>query len=208
MSKDRKVYKVLALDGGMGGYLTLKLLERIESCRPGFLDGVDIFAGTSAGAINSSILAAHAPARGGFAAGRKQWTRMWGAPADPVHLLLGMTGRFPITPNAPVIDSLRELLGDRKLGEVERKIVIPALKLDNRASVKTERRWGIRVFSNFLPDAPEANDLLRDVVVRSASAPVVWPSHQGYADGGLFANNPSLLALSHAMDHLDAKQKQ
>ena len=208
MSKVRKVYKVLALDGGMGGFITLKLLEKIEACRPGFLDGVDIFAGTSAGAINSSILATHATPQEGFAAVRKQWSRMWGAPADPVHLLLGVTGRFPITPNTPVIDSLRELLGDRKLGEVERKIVIPALRLDNRASVKTERRWGIRVFSNFIPEAPEANDLLRDVVVRSASAPVVWPSHQGYADGGLFANNPSLLALSHAMDHLDATQAQ
>jgi patatin-like phospholipase/acyl hydrolase len=192
----------------MGGFITLKLLEKIESLRPGFLDGVDIFAGTSAGAINSSIIATAASPAAGFAAVRKQWSRMWGADPDLVHLMLGITGRFPITPNTPVVDSLRELLGDRKLGDVERKIVIPALRLDNRAAVKTERRWGIRVFSNFIPEAPEANDLLRDVVVRSASAPVVWPSHQGYADGGLFANNPSLLALSHAMDHLDATQDQ
>jgi hypothetical protein len=127
---------------------------------------------------------------------------------DPVSLLLGLTGRYPITPNTPMVDSLTNLLGDLKLGEVKRKIVIPALRLDNRAKVRTERRWGIRVFSNFLPEAPEAKDLLRDVVVRSASAPVVWPAHQGYADGGLFANNPSLLALTHAMDYLGAAQDQ
>jgi patatin-like phospholipase/acyl hydrolase len=203
-----KVYNILSLDGGMGGYLTLKLLEKIESERPGFLDSVDIFAGTSAGAINSSILATHPTPRKAFAGIRKQWTRMWGQTPDPVCLLLGLTGRYPITPNRPVIDSLEDLIGDVKLGEVKRKILIPALRLDNQSPVRTERRWGIRVFSNFIPEAPEAKDLLRDVVVRSASAPVVWPAHQGYADGGLFANNPALLAVSHAIDHLGAKQEQ
>jgi uncharacterized protein len=192
----------------MGGFLTLKLLEKIEERRPGFLDAVDIFAGTSAGAINSSLLATRATPQEGFAAIRKQWARMWRQTPDPVCLLLGLTGRYPVTPNTPMLDSLRDLLGDVKLGAVGRKIVIPALRLDNRAQVKEERRWGIRVFSNFLAEAPEADDLLRDVVVRSASAPVVWPSHQGYADGGLFANNPSLLALSHAMDHLDVNDDQ
>jgi uncharacterized protein len=203
-----KIYNILALDGGTGGYLTLKLLEKIESLRPGFLAAVDIFAGTSAGAINSSILATRPTAKDAFAAIRKQWVRMWNQTPDPVCLLLGLTGRYPVTPNTPMVDSLRDLIGDVKLGEVKRKIVIPALRLDNRAQVKTDRRWGIRIFSNFIPEAAEANDLLRDVVVRSASAPVVWPSHQGYADGGLFANNPSLVALSHAMDLLEAKQDQ
>ena len=201
-------YNVLALDGGVGGFLTLKLLERIESLRPGFLDSVDIFAGTSAGAINSSILVTNATPQEAFATARKQWVRMWKQDPDPLCLLLGLTGRHPITPNRTLVDSLHDLVGDVKLGEVKRKIVIPALRLDNRAIIKTERRWGIRVFSNFIAEAAEAGDRLRDVVVRSASAPVVWASHQGYADGGLFANNPSLVALSHAMDQLEAKQDQ
>jgi uncharacterized protein len=203
-----RIYKILALDGGNGGYLTVKLLEKIESLRPGFLDSVDILAGTSAGAINAGILATHPIVTDAFASMRAQWTRMWKYEPDPVHLALGLTGRFPITSNLPMVESLRTILGGVKLGEIRRHLVIPALRLDNAAPVRTERRWGIRVFSNFLEDTPEAGDLLLDVVMRSASAPIIWPAHQGYADGGLFANNPSLLALSHAMDHLDATWSQ
>ncbi len=203
-----RIYRILALDGGNGGYLTVKLLEKIESLRPGFLDSVDILAGTSAGAINASILATHPLPVDAFASMRRQWARMWKYEPDPVHLALGLTGRFPISSNQPMFDSLNAILGDVQLGQIKRHLVIPALRLDNGSPIRTERRWGIRVFSNFLDDTPEAGDRLVDVVMRSASAPIIWPAHQGYADGGLFANNPSLLALSHAMDHLEASWAQ
>jgi len=203
-----RIYKILALDGGSGGYLTVKLLQRIEALRPGFLNSVDILAGTSAGAINAGILATHPIAANAFASMRKHWTRMWKYEPDPVHLALGLTGRFPITSNLPMVESLRGIFGDVRLADIKQHLVIPALRLDNAALIRTERRWGIRVFSNFLEDTPEASDLLLDVVLRSASAPIIWPAHQGYADGGLFANNPSLLAISHAVDHLDATWSQ
>jgi uncharacterized protein len=203
-----RIYKILALDGGSGGYLTVKLLQKIESLRPGFLNSVDILAGTSAGAINAGILATHPVAADAFVSMRRHWTRMWKYEPDPVHLALGLTGRFPITSNLPMVESLRGIFGDVRLADIARHLVIPALRLDNAAPIRTERRWGIRVFSNFLEDTPEASDLLVDVVLRSASAPIIWPAHQGYADGGLFANNPSLLALSHAVDNLDATWPQ
>jgi len=45
-------YRIPSLDGGgIRGVLTARPLERIEAKRPGFLAGVDLFAGTSTGAI-------------------------------------------------------------------------------------------------------------------------------------------------------------
>ena len=35
-----------------------------------------------------------------------------------------------------------------------------------------------------------------DCTLRSAAAPTYFPSYQGHVDGGMFANNPSLLAAS------------
>ena len=37
--------------------------------------------------------------------------------------------------------------------------------------------------------------------MRTTSAPTYFPIYQGYADGGLFANNPSLSAISRAYAH-------
>jgi len=36
--------------------------------------------------------------------------------------------------------------------------------------------------------------------LRTASAPTFFPSSDGYVDGGIFANNPSVVALAQALD--------
>ena len=39
------------------------------------------------------------------------------------------------------------------------------------------------------------------MALRSAAAPTVFPSHNGYIDGGMVANNPSTAAISYALGH-------
>lgn len=51
-------YRILSIDGGgVRGLPVTVLLERLEKERPGFLDEVDLFAGTSTGGIMALGLA-------------------------------------------------------------------------------------------------------------------------------------------------------
>lgn len=52
-------YRILSFDGGgMRGYLTLLLLERLTEARPGLLERADLLAGTSSGGLIALCLAA------------------------------------------------------------------------------------------------------------------------------------------------------
>jgi patatin-like phospholipase/acyl hydrolase len=48
---------------------------------------------------------------------------------------------------------------------------------------------------------PSSNEPVVDVALRSAAAPTIFPSHQGYIDGGMMANNPSTAAIAIALRH-------
>jgi patatin-like phospholipase/acyl hydrolase len=46
-----------------------------------------------------------------------------------------------------------------------------------------------------------------DVALRTSAAPTYFPLYQGFADGGLVANNPSMCALAQALDTTTGRQK-
>jgi patatin-like phospholipase/acyl hydrolase len=52
----------------------------------------------------------------------------------------------------------------------------------------------------FLDDASTSDTKLVDVALRTSAAPICFPVYQGYIDGGFYANNPSMCALTLALD--------
>eukprot|EP01117_Protostelium_nocturnum_P008160 TRINITY_DN290_c0_g1_i1.p1 TRINITY_DN290_c0_g1~~TRINITY_DN290_c0_g1_i1.p1 ORF type:complete len:467 (+),score=176.23 TRINITY_DN290_c0_g1_i1:149-1549(+) len=58
-----------------------------------------------------------------------------------------------------------------------------------------DRRWFPEYFHNF-KNSSNADTLLSDACLRSAAAPTYFPIYQGFVDGGVFANNPSLAAIT------------
>nr|CAF05652.1 patatin-like protein [Archangium disciforme] len=194
-------YRILSLDGGgLRTLLSIGLLKRIDQLRPGFLDQVDLVAGTSAGAISALIIAAAREPAVGLEQARQLWLTHELFHSSLRTRLGAIIGMNALTPSKNMARALTHILGDKTLGDLKRKVVIPAFKLDDENPDENRREWKPRVFHNF-PGADFVNpgDRLVDLALRSSSLPIVSPVYQGYVDGGLFANNPTMAAVAQAI---------
>lgn len=128
-------------------------------------------------------------------------------------------------------DDLKKMLegqlGNRKLRDLEKKMLVPSFNLDpTRKNVPTEytvignsgdatttnshltnampsdhskrTRWQPEFFHNF-SNSPNLDESLVDICLRSAAAPTYFPINDGYVDGGTYANNPSMAAIATAL---------
>lgn len=186
-------YKILCLDGGgIRGVFSLEILKMLqEDLGKEILSTFDCYSGTSTGAIITSSLLS------GF------------QPRDLIHFYT-IFGRkiFPKKrkhvksqakySNEFLQTMLRATLSEKTtLAELKKHLVIPACSLSD----SIEGRWSVEVFDNF--NRQKAKDWnLVDIALRSAAAPIYFPSYQNYVDGGVYALNPSLLAFSRVIDPL------
>jgi uncharacterized protein len=202
-------YRIVSLDGGgIHGLVTSRLLQRIEQQRPGFLAQANVFAGTSAGAIIALVLAS--------SDAEDRYNRLddcadfFSNPNLMHNTAFGyaqaVAGAGPLYAKEPWHSLVTELLdtGTTTLGELHQvHVVIPAFELDTGHPLR--RNWRPRIFHNFREQTPGyadwfthggANQRVIDVALRSSAAPVVTPVHHGFIDGGVFANNPSVCAIT------------
>eukprot|EP00727_Mastigamoeba_balamuthi_P005215 m51a1_g14692 hypothetical protein (754) ;mRNA; f:104766-107583 len=186
---------VLSLDGGgCRGVITQVMLARILNELPDLLDRVDLVAGTSAGGLGALALArGHSPRlvrefqemmfREGFSDRRPM--RSW-----------GLRARFRNSYAQYLVDMLFK---DTRLGHLRKRVVVPALSLDNNATYPNPRRAETRFFHNLGGPEDSSNERAADVALRTMSAPTFVPSYQGCVDGAIFANNPCAIGLIHAV---------
>ena len=214
-------YRILSLDGGgIRGVLSARLLERIALELPGFLDNVDLFAGTSTG----SILAC------GFANGLepKQMVDLYRQKgyhifqSDILHelgSLWGATGAKYAT--EPRREGILPTFGDLKLKDLKKKVLVATFQLDNASNQinssvagtgitlpanppePVNRNWKPKFFHNYPGPDSDGEESVAEVIMRSSAAPVYFPVYNGFVDGGVIANNPSMCALAQALhpDH-------
>lgn len=107
--------------------------------------------------------------------------------------------------NKPLTKILEDTFGDRTMGEADNLLCIPSYNL-----IKGEPR----VFKfphkegDFLKDK---NIKMVDVALATSAAPTYLPIHEHnnilYADGGVWANNPSLCGLLEALDYFVGEGK-
>lgn len=116
------------------------------------------------------------------------------------HAVTGLAGVTPFFSNGPLRRALQNVLGAKTLEDLPHKVLVATVQLDNKESNAELRSWRPRSLSNL---AVEGGAYLKgravDIALRSAAAPVMWPIYQGYVDGGIFANDPSMLALSRVL---------
>lgn len=101
--------------------------------------------------------------------------------------------------NVSLKDKLKDVFGEIKLGDITKPLLLPATDIGN---------GGVHVFkSSYSPDFTRDKDVyVRDAVLASCSAPTYFDpvkvNQYALADGGLWANNPSLAAIIDAQYRL------
>ena len=193
-------YRVLSLDGGgLRGLITARLLDRLNSHPEivGWIDSVDLYVGTSTGGILALGLAT------GISPnvicdlykskGKKIFDdSIWDNIRD-----LGKTVGADYS-NKNLKTELKKIFGDKKLKDVGKKVAIPTFDLDNEAAAAM-RTWKPKIFHNFKGPDSDGEALVANVALYTSSAPTYFPSADGYIDGGVYANNPGIVAIAQAI---------
>lgn len=194
--------RLLAIDGGgIRGIYAGHVLERIQDAfELEFHRDFDLIAGTSTGSIIAAALAYDIPLA--------KVTKLY---REQGHIIfrprsLSLKGAlFPRYASEPLRDALEDVFQDATLSDAKTRLVIPATDIGN---------GGVHVFkSNYDEGFVRDRDVkVVDAVLASCSAPSYFaPARVGpyqLSDGGLWANNPSLVAVTEAISRLGAERSQ
>ncbi len=201
-------YHILSLDGGgIRGVITATLLSRLEKACPGFLSKIDLVAGTSTGGILALALASGLqPERIidlYIQTGPKIFKKdFWDDVRDLGQLIASDYE------NGELYQAVCDILGDQTLGQLPKKVLISSFELYAHHPKPGEKPcWKAKFFENFDHPGSDASEMVADVALRTSAAPTYFPIYQGFADGGVVANNPSMCALAQAMDKNTGKQR-
>jgi patatin-like phospholipase/acyl hydrolase len=186
-------YRIMTFDGGgVRGSLMATLVKRLTKEFPNLLEQVDLFAGTSTGSVVALCLANGVSAdtlvefysqenlKSAFSGPRWNLYRPKFTNKNFKDLL---KRHFPDNP------TLRKL--------TEHSVMVTSFQLYDHE----ENEWYPHFIHNYPDDPKYLDELVVDCALRSAAAPTIFPSHDGFIDGGMIANNPSTPAIAVALRH-------
>ncbi len=194
-------YRILSIDGGgIRGLVTTVLLQRIVAT-PGLknlLDTIDLIAGTSTGGLLAMGIAHQLDLQKihdvYVEKGPEIFDDSWLDDLVDLGKLRGAD--YDIK---PLRRELRRLFGETTLGGLKKRVLITSFDLDNEDKPE-ERTWKPKLFHNFPGPDNDRASLAADVGLYTSAAPTYFPSVDGYIDGGVYASNPAMCALSQTQD--------
>jgi len=208
-----RMFKVLSIDGGgTKGLYSAKIIEGIEKeYDASICDHFDLVCGTSTGGLIALALSLRIPASEIVAFYRNHSAKIFSNRNIIEKMLrvasqIGIAGKYG---NKALINALQELFGERRLNEAECLLCIPSFSLsDGRPFI-------------FKRDHPEGgltrdnNTRYLDVAVATSAAPTFLPvasirnyDNRQFIDGGIYANNPSLVGVVEAFKYFVGSGKQ
>lgn len=195
-------YRILALDGGgIRGVITAVIMQRLsaEPALSGWLDSVDLISGTSTGGLLALGLANGLDLQVirdlYVEKGAKIFDDSW--LDDLVDLGSVIGAEYD---NRNLSRELKRLLGQTTLGQLRKRVLITTFDLDNEDKDPAKRRWKPKLFHNFPGPGNDRDVPAYKVGLYTSAAPTYFPSVDGYIDGGVYANNPSMCALAQTQD--------
>lgn len=193
-------YRILSFDGGgIKGIFTTAVLERLVAKKRSLIKKADLLAGTSTGGIIAL----------GLADGKtpKRLTRLYRKYGEEIfddsiwdNLVDFGNAAGADYEHKGLVKVLKLEFGNTRLKSLDKRVLIPTFDLDARAKGDRPRTWKPKFFHNFPGRDSDGEHRVRDVAVRTSSAPTYFPAYQGYVDGGVVANNPSMAALAQALE--------
>ncbi len=195
-------YRILSMDGGgIRGILTARVLERLEEALPGFIESIDLFAGSSTGGLLAVGLASGRSAATMRALYQDLADEVFGKAPGPIEEFLlnikeFVVARYPYTGLKKVLE---DQFHDLKLADLQKKVLIATFQLDNGGKPPV-RMWKMKFFENYPHEGSDGAESVVDVAVRTAVAPSYFPIYQGFVDGGVAAASPAMCALAQAME--------
>jgi hypothetical protein len=198
-------FRILAIDGGPAALLVVLMLTELEELVPGFLEKVDLIAGTSAGSITGLMLATRPNPAYMLPVAENFWlNEQLYYKNSPFGYLKALVGAGAVNDPQYTQQFLeqRGVLGNRKLSDLSKKIVATSLDLDpvhRAAGMRGKLNWQPKIFHNLYPHGQDLDVRAVDVALSSSASPITTPIHQGKVDGGLVANNPAMVAISEVL---------
>ena len=198
-------FYILALDGGgTRGVYSAQLLANVEKrLSVSVRDCFDLIAGTSTGAIIAGAAATGVPLKEVVKLFEEQALRIFPNRRTRWGIFVSKYSQKPLE------EVMRACLPDVTMGEISTPLVITSSNIST---------GGIHVFkSRYLAELGEPYVRDRDVplieaILASSAAPTYFdPVHVDeslMADGGLWANNPSILAITEAISKFNRKIDQ
>lgn len=193
--------RILAIDGGgirgvIPAYLLMKLEEQVQ--RP-LRELVDVVAGTSTGAIIAAAVATGKEMKDVYQLYEEQGKRIF-EKQSPFVLW------EPFYKNKSLKTQLKKEFGNIALKDISFPLLIPTVNIT---------KGKIHVFRSGYHAHREDDKQIKlwDAVLSSCSAPIYFPPNNvqnNYlaADGGLWANNPSLLCLTEGVHYFGKTMDQ
>lgn len=187
---------ILTIDGGgIRGYFSAYLLQRVqEELKIDFSEYFDLISGTSTGSIIAAALATNYP----IEEVAKLYVEKGAEIFKPQRFNLSGVWKAKYD-NTVLKGEIEKVVGKKTLSETKTQLLIPSVDLVNGQ---------VHVFkSNYLDEfVRDKNVAISDAVLASCSAPTYFKPHQvdGFllADGGIWANDPSLVAYVEATGKL------
>ena len=192
-------FSILAVDGGgTRGIYAAQILARVEDALGlAVRDCFDLLAGTSTGSIITGTAAMGIPLSEVVGLFERESPRIFGKARFPARISVFWRSQYS---RANLEKALDKYLAHTILGDIPTPLMITS------ADIST---GGVHVFkSRYLGDLGEPYErdgdvLLKDAILASCAAPTYFdPKAVGpylLTDGGLWANNPSIIALTEAI---------
>lgn len=200
--KPKAPFRILSLAGGgyLGLYTAAVLVELERRAGEPLARRFDLIAGTSIGGVLALGLAYEIPAAEMHALFLERGARIFSARPlahRSVDKLIDLARSVwgPKYSGAELQRALSAQIGDATLGDALHPVVVPAVDVG---------RCMTKIFKTPHTKASRGDEAVRalDVALATTAAPVYFPSHRIgdrlYADGGLFAVAPDLVALHEA----------
>jgi uncharacterized protein len=200
---NNRPFKILSIDGGgIKGLYSSKILEHLEDkYRCSISDHFDMICGTSTGGLIALGLSLKIPAKE-----LSKFYEDYGKIIFPYRTWLGgffrQTFLFGKYSDKPLRECLAKIFKDKKIGDSNNLLCIPSYSI-------TDARPRVFKYDHKEKNLESDNKAsCVDIALATSAAPTYFPlceiecfDHKQFVDGGLWANNPTMVGVIEALSY-------